>query len=82
LALPPSNQLGRTDRGNGHWDDLVVVAVQNQSRHVDFLQIPGLIGLEDALMQKQQVGKPAISPETRMIRDPPRETLAPGPLQP
>jgi hypothetical protein len=46
------NQLGRKQGRVREWDDLVVVPMQDQCRHVKFLEILGKIRLGNALIQK------------------------------
>src|SRR5512132_3003749 len=73
-------------------DDLVILAVQNQSRYVEFLEVLGEISLGerlDALVSVLEAGPHAPEPELiqRPLRDPSRpacwrhRTWEPGPCR-
>jgi hypothetical protein len=64
------DELGLDEAGAGDSHDLVVVAVQNERRHVDLLQVLGLIRLGERLMQKYAAGNPIIFPAAKMTRAP------------
>src|SRR5205085_8191271 len=60
------DQLGRPDCGYPNRDDLVIIAVQNQSRHLDFFQILSLVRFGkrlDAKIARRKTSHHPLKPE-------------------
>ncbi len=75
------DDLGREQRRGADRHDLIVVAVQDQRRHVELLQVLGEVGLGKRLdAEIATPGMPAIMPCSQNESRTPSETFAPGRL--
>src|ERR1700730_1666824 len=63
------HNLGRHHRGNADWYDLIIIAMHNQRRHVELLEVFGKVGLREGLDTMGDVGQAG----HRLLR---KETIA------
>ena len=78
LELRVFDQLRGQHGGGADRDDLIVVAMEDQCRDVDFLAVGGEIRFRERLDAEIGAGKPHIMPCSQNDSRTPSETLAPG----